>query len=135
VNIDRQMAQRFVDRYKQVWEDWDVDGWVDLFSDDAVYYEHPTDETLVGSEQLAEYLRKEHSEEGQASVRMGEPIVDGDKLVVEFWATMIRDDGERATLTGCMIARLDPSDGRCVHYRQYWFELDGHVAPFDGWGE
>jgi SnoaL-like domain len=133
MDLDREMAAAWVERYRQVWEAWDAAGFADLFSEDAVYFEHPVDETVIGRSQLERYLRKERDEEGQASVRMGVPMVDGDQIVGEFWVAMTDDDRE-ATLSGCFVARLDPSSGRCTHYRQYWFELDGHPEPFDGWG-
>ncbi len=131
----RERAVTFVDGYGDTWEKWDFAGFVELFSNDVVYVEHPTDETCVGREDMARYIRKEQREQGVASVRMGKPIVDGDTVVAEFWATMTNGEEEEATLAGCFIARLDPTSGLCFHFRQYWFELDGHVRPFDGWGE
>ncbi len=129
----REQAVAFVEGYGRTWESWDFESFVDLFTDDVVYVEHPTDETCVGRADMARYIRKEQREQGVANVRMGKPLVDGDQVVAEFWATMTSRT-EEATLTGCFIARIDPTDGRCSHFRQYWFELDGHVRPFDGWG-
>jgi hypothetical protein len=42
-------------------------------------------------------------------------------------------EGEEASIAGCLIARLAGS-GRCTHFREYWFDLEGHRQPFDGWG-
>jgi ketosteroid isomerase-like protein len=118
----------------RTWESWDLPGFVALFSDDVVYVEHPTDETVVGREAMAHYIRNEQIEQGVASVRMGKPIVDGDQVAAEFWAKMT--NGEVAgTLIGCFIAQLDPRDGRCTHFRQYWFDVDGHRSAYRGWGE
>jgi hypothetical protein len=47
---------------------------------------------------------------------------------------MTRDQGERATLSGCCVALLDPEVGTCTFYRQYWHEFAGRADPFDGWG-
>jgi ketosteroid isomerase-like protein len=134
-DLDPETASAFVNGYGRTWEDWDYVAFADLFSDDVVYVEHPTDETVLGREQMEGYIRKEHSEQGAASVRMGKPIVQGDSVVAEFWATMSNREGEKeGTLMGCFIARLDPTDGRCTHFRQYWFEVEGHARPFAGWG-
>src|SRR5271155_2683196 len=133
MELDRETATAFVDGYRNTWEKWDLTGFVDLFSDDVIYVEHPTDETVVGREEMARYIRKEQSEQGVANVRTGEAIVDGEQVVSEFWATMT-NRGEQGTLAGCFIARLDPTNGLCIHFRQYWFEFDGHVSPFSGWG-
>jgi len=130
------MATAFVEGYGTTWERWDLAGFVELFSDDVIYVEHPTDETVVGREEMARYIRKEQAEQGTASVRMGRPIVEGNQVVAEFWATMSNREGEReGTLMGCFIAQLDPTTGRCTRFRQYWFEVEGHVEPFNGWGE
>jgi hypothetical protein len=100
----------------------------------AIYVEHPTDETVVGRDQLLDYIRREHEAEGVASVRMGTPVVEGDHVVGEFWTTMSKP-GEIATLIGCFIAKLDEATGRCHHFRQYWHEVDERVTPYEGWGE
>jgi ketosteroid isomerase-like protein len=88
MSLERDRATAFVEGYGRTWESWDFDGFVGLFSDDVVYVEHPTDETVVGSEEIARYIRNERTAQGVASVRMGKPIVDGDQVVGEFWAKM-----------------------------------------------
>lgn len=131
--MNRDMALEFVEGYGRTWEAWDFEGFVDLFTDDVVYVEHPTDETVVGREQVLDYIRREQEAEGVANVRMGTPIVGDDHVVGEFWTVMTKPD-EQGTLIGCFIAQLDET-GRCFHFRQYWHEVDGHVAPYLGWGE
>jgi len=67
---------------------------------------------------------------------MGTPIVERDQVVAEFWSAMSNREGEPgSTLAGCFIARLDPTTGRCIRFRQYWLEVKGHSEPFNGWGE
>jgi ketosteroid isomerase-like protein len=126
-------AVAFVDGYRRSWEGWDVPGFLDLFSDEVVYVAHATQETVVGREALASYLRKEAGEQGDVSVRMGNPVVEGDHVAAEFWVTAT-SGGDDATITGCFIARLAP-DGRCDFFREYWFEMEGHTNAYEGWGE
>jgi ketosteroid isomerase-like protein len=132
MSSERDGATAWVDGYGRTWESWDIAGFVDLFSDDVVYVAHPTDETVVGREALRSYLEKEHAAQGAVSVRMGKPIVEGHRVVAEFWviATL---RGQEATIAGCLIAQL--TDGRCHHFREYWFDIEGHTPAFDGWGE
>jgi ketosteroid isomerase-like protein len=134
MSVSRERGAVFVKDYGRTWEGWDVEGFVGLFSDDIVYVVHPTDETVVGREALGRYLRKEKAEQGNVNVQMGKPLVDGDQVVGEFWVT----GGNRAreeTFAGCFIARLDPADGRCTRFREYWFDIEGHARPHAGWGE
>jgi uncharacterized protein (TIGR02246 family) len=133
LSLNRESAIAFVERYGQTWESWDIEGFVDLFSDDIVYVAHPQ-ETVEGRDALRRYLRKEEAEQGSVSARMGDAIVEGDHVVVEFWVTAT-NQGEEASIAGCLIALLDESDGRCTHFREYWFDIEGHTSPFDGWGK
>jgi ketosteroid isomerase-like protein len=116
-----------------MWESWDLSGFVDLFSDDVVYVAHATEESVVGRSALASYIRKEAADQGQASVRIGSPVIDGDRVAAEFWVTR-SNEGEDWTTAGCFIARLRP-DGRCASFREYWFDVEGHAGAYDGWGE
>ncbi len=136
MTVSREMATAFVERYGRTWQSWDYEGFVDLFSDDVVYVEHPVEETVVGRDAMERYIRREHNEAGTVDVRMGSPILEGNRIVAEFWTTMSNREGEpEGTLIRCFIAQLDPTTGRCTRFRQYWFETDGHFKPFKGWGD
>jgi SnoaL-like domain len=102
--MDREKAIAFVEGYGRTWQAWDYEGFADLFTEDAIYVEHPTDETVVGRGQLLDYIRREHAAEGVASVSMGIPVVEGEHVIGEFWTTMSKP-GEIATLIGCFIAK------------------------------
>jgi hypothetical protein len=132
-NVSREVAVAFVDAYGRTWECWDFSGFVDLFSDDVVYVAHATEETVVGREALADYIRKEAADQGEARVLMGSPVIDGDRVSVEFWVTRT-NEGQDWTTAGCFVARLGP-DGRCTAFREYWFDVEGHTGAYDGWGE
>jgi hypothetical protein len=133
MTIGRESAAAFVDAYGRSWESWDVSGFVDLFIDEVVYVAHATEERVVGRTALESYLRKEAAEQGEVSVRMGDPVIEGDRVAAEFWVTAT--SGSRAaTIAGCLVARLAP-DGRCAFFREYWFDVDGHISAYEGWGE
>jgi hypothetical protein len=80
MSLDRERATAFVDGYGQTWESWDIAGFVELFSDEVVYVDHPTEKKVVGRQALTSYLRKEEAEQGAVSVRMGKPIVEGHRV-------------------------------------------------------
>jgi SnoaL-like domain len=132
-NVSREQALAFAEAYRRTWESWDFTGFVDLFSDDVVYVAHATQETVVGRGALASYIRKEAADQGQANVRMGSPLVDSDHVAAEFWVTRT-NEGDNWTTAGCFIARLGPN-GRCTFFREYWFDVEGHIRAYDGWGE
>ena len=122
----------FVEAYGRTWESWDFSGFVDLFGEEVVYVAHATEETVVGREALASYIRKEAEDQGKARVRLGRPLIDGDRVAAEFWVTR-SSEGQDWTTAGCFIAQLGP-DGRCTVFREYWFDVEGHIDAYDGWG-
>ena len=131
--MSRESAAAFVESYGRTWSSWDFPGFVDLFSDEVVYVAHATEEAVVGREALASYIRKEADQQGEASVRMGTPVIDADRVAAEFWVTRT-NDGEDWTTAGCFIARIGP-DGRCDFFREYWFDVEGHTSAYEGWGD
>jgi uncharacterized protein (TIGR02246 family) len=133
IGIDRDRAAAFVESYRRAWEEWDFAGFAELFSDDVVYVAHATERRVVGRAELADYVREEAADQGQARVRTGRPIIEGNRVAAEFWVTR-SNDGEEWTTAGCLIARLDP-EGRCSFFREYWFDVQGHTSAYEGWGE
>lgn len=133
MSIDSATATAFVEAYGRTWNTWDVKGFCELFSEDVVYVAHPTEETVTGRTALERYVEREQSEQGAVSVRMGTPLIDGDRVVAEFWVAATNNRAQ-ATIAGCLIAHLDDEDGLCSHFREYWFDIEGHVEPGLGWG-
>lgn len=85
---------------------------------------------IEGSSALRVYLEKEKAAQGEVSeVRMGEPLIDGARVMAEFWVLAAED----VSIAGCLIAELH-SEGRCPRFREYWFDLNGHREPFASWG-
>jgi ketosteroid isomerase-like protein len=133
MSLDRERAAAYVESYGQTWESWDVERFVALHSEDVVYVAHPK-ETVVGQEALRRYVLKEKTAQGEVSVRMGRPVIDGDHVAAEFWVTAAKGE-EQAAIAGCLVAQLDETDGRCTHFREYWFDMEGYVKAYEGWGE
>jgi ketosteroid isomerase-like protein len=133
MSLDREKAAAYVESYGQAWESWDIERFVALHSEDVVYVAHP-EETVVGQEALRHYVQKEKSAQGEVSVRMGKPVIDGDHVAVEFWVTATKG-AEEAAIAGCLVAQLDETDGRCTHFREYWFDMEGYISAYEGWGE
>jgi hypothetical protein len=64
---------------------------------------------------------------------MGSPLIEGSRVVVEFWTTMLAG-GSELTLPGCLLLRFD-DDGLCSDLREYWQTLPEIRRPPPGWGE
>jgi hypothetical protein len=133
MSLDRAKAMAYVESYGRTWESWDVERFIALHSDDVVYVAHPQ-ETVAGREALRRYVHKEQIAQGAVSVRMGKPLIDADHVAAEFWVTATNGEDE-ASIAGCFIAQLDETSGLCTRFREYWFDLEGHIDAFDGWGD
>ena len=123
----------WIDAYRRAWVGRDAEAAVALFTEDAVYRSSPLREPSVGSDGIREYWARATSTQEELNLRFGEPVAEGDKVVVEWWAIM-RDEGEWITLPGALLLRF-ASDGRCEELREYWHVEDGKHEPPPGWGE
>ncbi len=118
--------------YCEAWEKADEDLVASLFTEDASYRSSPFREPFRGQAEIRAYWRRGAGHQRETRVRMGSPFVDGRRVAVEWWATMIEED-EAVTLPGCLILRF-ADDGRCSDLREYWHLEAGRREPFAGWG-
>ena len=122
----------WIDGYARAWETADEELIASLFSEEASYRSSPFREPFQGHEEIRAYWRRGAGNQRETRVRMGQPFVDGRRVAVEWWTTMI-DDGEEVTLPGCLLLSFD-GDGRCRDLREYWHLERGRRGPFAGWG-
>ena len=119
--------------YRRAWEERDPAAAGALFTADASYRSSPFREPPhFGHEGVVVYWAEATSTQEDVVVEMGEPLVDGNHAVVEWW-TRMRNGGEEITLVGCLLLRFAP-DGRCEDLREYWNYEPGLLPPHEGWG-
>jgi SnoaL-like domain len=86
-----------------------------LYAPDAVFYSHPFRERQAPRG----YVAWAFEEQAEAECRFGEPVVDGDRAAVDWWAVVTSTDGSVESLAGTSLLRFDP-DGRVVEQRDAW---------------
>lgn len=123
-------AKRWLRAYASAWDRGDA-GVLDLFTPDATYQSQPFRETHAGREAIRAYWEGANSTQSAVRARIGDPLVDGGRVVAEWWTTMT-DDGEPLTLPGVLL--LDFDRGRCRALREYWADEPGRHEPFPEWG-
>jgi SnoaL-like domain len=123
----------WIDSYARAWETANEELVASLFTNDASYRSSPFREPYRGHDDVRAYWRRAAGNQRETRVRMGRPFVDGSRVAVEWWTTMVEDD-EEVTLPGCLLLRHD-ADGRCSDLREYWNLERGRRDPFPGWGE
>ena len=114
-------TQRWADGYKAAWEADDPDAAAALYAPDCVFRSAP----FRKPEPPIEYTRREYPEARAEDVRFGEPVEEGDRGAVEWWATLVSPDGAAQVIAD------DRPIGRCVRARDQILKprARGHCNP------
>lgn len=116
--------------YADAWENADP-GVVELFTEDATYLSQPFREPHTGRDGIRAYWAGATATQRDTEVLIGDPLVEGDHVVAEWWTTMVEDDGP-VTLPGVLL--LDFDGDECRALREYWAYEPGRHEPFPEWG-
>jgi ketosteroid isomerase-like protein len=130
--MDDSWAREWIDAYAEAWRSKDDEAVAALFTEGGVYRSSPFRPASTGTEEIREYWRGATSTQEGLDLRFGEPVVHGNRVVVEWWVVMT-DDGREITLPGALLLRF-AHDGRCEELREYWHVEDGRHEPPEGWG-
>lgn len=126
-------VKEWADSYRIAWEEADSEAVASLFTEDASYRSNIYEEPHLERSGVVEYWTGVTSMQSDVAVRMGEPIVAGDRADVEFWTTMSVENAP-VTLAGCLLLRF-AEDGLCADLREYWHFIEGTHQPPAGWGK
>jgi ketosteroid isomerase-like protein len=130
--MDRERVDAWLEGYRRAWEAADTPAVVGLFTEDAGYRSHPLQPPHGGHDGVAAYWTGVTADQSGVRVRFGDPIVDGDRVAVEWWATM-HAGGAPVSLAGCLLLAFTP-DGRCQALRECWNLAERLVDPPPDWG-
>lgn len=120
--MSRAAARAWVEGWSRAWPARDADAIGALYSSDAVFQSHPFRE-LQSPAAYAEWV---FAEQGSVELRFGDPIVDGERAAVEWWAVITSTRGAVETIAGVSLLRFD-GGGRVVEQRDAWSSIDGRV--------
>ena len=70
------------------------------------------------------------SDQAEAECRFGEPVVDGDRAAVDWWAIMTGKDGSVESIAGTSLLRFDA--GLVIEQRDVWAVERGR-RELDDW--
>ena len=111
--------------WAEAWPAADVDAIAALYATGATFYSHP----FRPRQGPAEYAAWAWAAQATAAGRFGEPVVEGDRAAVDWWAVVTAKDGSRQSLAGTSLLRFD-DDGLVIQQRDAWAEADGrHELP------
>jgi ketosteroid isomerase-like protein len=121
-------ARRWADEWAQGWREHDSERIAALYADGAVFRSAPFREP----QDPCAYTEWAFADEDAVECRFAEPILSGDRAIVEYWA-VISAEGKEETLAGVALLRFD-SHGRVVEQRDYWNMEPGRRDPHADWG-
>jgi ketosteroid isomerase-like protein len=131
--MTRESARKWLEAYAKAWRERDAEGAARLFTPDAVYRSSPFRDPHVGTDGVREYWTRATRDQRNLDLKLGAPIVEGDKVAVEWWAVMDLEGSPAGTLPGSLYLIFAP-DGRCRELREYWHWREERVPPPPGWG-
>lgn len=108
-------ARPWVEAWELGWRTHDVEPIAARYAEGAVFRSHPFREPEDPRAYVERVLAEE---EAPPEVWFGEPISNGDRAAVEYWA-IVRYEGRDHTLAGTTLLRFD-ADGLVVEHRDYW---------------
>jgi hypothetical protein len=129
--VDRAAAERWVSELFAAWRTARPDRAAALFTPGAVYRANPFSEPYVGRDAIAAYWEAAVERQERLEVSVGDPIVEGDRVAVEWWVSLA-EDGVDSVSTGALFLMFD--GGLCASLREVWMERPGRRPPYGGWG-
>ena len=125
-------ARRWADTWKSAWEAKDTEAIVALYGVDVVFSTQPFRTPHLRRAGVREYVSQAFSEEDGPRVWVGDPVVDGNRAAIEWWAA-VTENGVETTLAGTSVLRFG-DDGLVVDQRDTWNQAHGRREPPDTWG-
>ena len=123
----REAARLWTSAWKNGWESLDPEPIMARYAPTAVHFTEPYREPSRNAGEIRAYVERVLGEEEDPRVWMGEPIVDGDRAAIPWWASL-REEGTDATLAGTSVLRFD-ADGFVIEQWDTWNQLAERLEP------
>jgi hypothetical protein len=120
-------ARSWAEAWKQGWEALDPEPIMARYSAMATHFTEPFRAPSRDARDIRAYVERVLGEEEDPRVWMGEPVVDGDRAAISWWASL-REEGSEATLAGTSVLRFD-ADGLVIEQWDTWNRLGERREP------
>jgi ketosteroid isomerase-like protein len=126
--VDYAAAGDFLEAYGRAWADFDGDGWVALFSEDAEYHEDPFGTPLVGHNALRAYLLDASASQRDVEFTVERHWVSGETVLAAWHVSFVRRaSGDTGRKAGFLTAEVG-SNGLISRFREWWMVPPGTGA-------
>lgn len=125
-------ARRWADTWREGWQALDADRLVALYAPHALLSTEPFRDPYRGRDGVRAYVSRVFAEEEDPRVWVAEPVVDGDRASISWWASLREQDAD-STLAGTSVLRFD-ADGLVIEQWDAWNHLPDRRDPPADWG-
>ena len=123
----REAARLWAEAWKEGWEALDPEPIMARYAPNATHFTEPFRMPSRDIGGVREYVERVLAEEEDPRVWMGDPIVDGSRAAIPWWASL-REEGADTTLAGTSVLTFD-ADGLVVEQWDSWNQLDKRRDP------
>ena len=124
-------ARRWADTWSRAWPLRDAEAITALYADAVVYRSSAFRQPYLGIAGVRRYLSENLPVEEFVECWFGQPIVSGDRAVIEWWGSWT-EPGEELAYAGVTVLRFD-SQGQVLDHRDYASHVDQRRQPYPGW--
>lgn len=133
MSVSESIAREWLDSFGKVWRERDAAGAAAIFTADGSYRNSPfLDAAFVGHTAIEGFWETAVSAVADVDFRYGAPVIDGDRVAVEWWANL-KSNGVDYTLAGIFL--LTFSGALVSDLREAYVKQEGVLRPHPGWGE
>ena len=117
--IDYAAAGEWLEAYGRAWHDFDGDGWIALFTDDAEYHEDPFNPPLVGHNALRAYLLDASASQRDVEFTVERHWASGTTILAAWHVSFVRRaSGDVIRMAGFLTSET-AADGRVSRFREW----------------
>jgi hypothetical protein len=125
----REAARLWARAWTEGWEALDPEPIMARYAPNAIHFTEPFREPSRDARDIRAYVERVLGEEEDPRVWMADPIVDGDRAAIGWWASL-REAGSDVTLAGTSVLRFD-GGGLVVEQWDSWNQLRERREPHD----
>lgn len=134
-HVDPEQIRAWALRWRAAWEKHWAAGTLHevlpLYSEDVVFRSFAHREADHGHAGVGAVFDTFQAGAVQVECRFGEPVVEGRRAVLEWWACWL-EDGANLSMAGCSWLWFN-ADGLVAASRDYWNIFEGTSKPYEGW--
>ena len=121
--IDKTSVTVWLQAYVQAWKSYDEKAIGELFSEDAIYIEHPFHKPIHGRAAIVAYWLEAPDQKGTYNGHYEPLLIEGNRAVTQGRSLYFEQDGKtlKKEFDNIFVLHFD-EQGRCAEYREWYMQ-------------